>query len=139
EHVFKRTWHHTNHGVAVVVERDLASDDRRIASEATSPQCVAENHDVWAAEPIVGRLKVPSQERRHAQHTKIAGAHELAIEALRLPRGNQRRLPNLRYGNGREGTTSLREFAIGMECHAAARALRREFRYHHDPASGRVR
>ena len=65
QNVFERIRHHPYHGIAGVVERDLAPDHRGIAAKATPPQCIAEDHHVWPVESIVGGLKVSSQKRRH--------------------------------------------------------------------------
>src|SRR5262245_5141781 len=93
QNILERARHYADDGIAVIVERDLAPDNRGITAEAPPPQPVAEDHHVGAMEPVVGRVEVPSKRRRRPQRAKVARAHELPIESLRLSRLAHGRLP----------------------------------------------
>src|SRR5438128_10071509 len=120
--ILERAWHHADDSIEVVVERNLATQDRAVAAEATPPQCITEDHYVGAAELIVGWLEVFTQRRRNAQRAEIAGAHTLAIQTFRLGRAGHGWLPWLHDGDRIEGMAPFRHFAIRVERYVATRA-----------------
>ena len=135
QHVFEIARHHADHRIAVVVEGDLSSDDRRIAAEAAPPQGIAENGHVRPVEAILGRLKIPSQHRSHAQHPEVTRADALPVELFRLAGAGRCRPPGLENGDRIERAVPFNQRAIHAERSIVARPIAPEFPDHRD-ASG---
>src|SRR5208282_5591544 len=125
-------------GIAVVVERHLASDNRRVAAKAPPPKSVADDRYFRAMKHIVGSLHVSSERRRHAKRSEVAGADLLSIDTFRLIRSSEGRLPWLHYSDCVKRATPLRQFAISVEGLGDAGAVFRGIPDHHDPAGMRI-
>ena len=80
-------------GVAIFTAL-TASDTQQIARWSNVPQIAG------GGEAVVGRLKVASQRREDAQHSKVARADALSVEPFRLRRIRQRRQPRFHHGQG---------------------------------------
>src|SRR5262245_33210816 len=120
--VLERARHYADDGIARVIERDLAADDRGVATEAPSPQPVAEDRHPRAIGTVVGSIEALSDRRRRAQHTEVARAHALTIESLGLGPAGQRRLPGSHHRERFEGTTPLPQLAVCAEGYFLPRA-----------------
>jgi hypothetical protein len=124
--------------VTGIVERHLASDDRRFAIEPATPQTVAENHDVRPIPAIVGRLEAASNRRPDAQHVEERSADALTLEPLRLHSTEQGREPRFHHRERLERAAPCHQLAVGAEGDVQRRGVAADVRDCRDPARVRV-
>jgi hypothetical protein len=74
-----------------IVELYGAPDDRRVGSEASPPQPVADDCDCSAAWPVIVVAEVTAYRRCDAEHAEIARVHALSDESLRCSVSCERR------------------------------------------------
>ena len=78
----ERRRHDADHRVGAPVQRDLASDDVRIAAEPARPQAVAEHRDAVAARLVLMGKERPPQEGLHAEGPEEVGRHRDGVQEL---------------------------------------------------------
>src|SRR5262249_5666371 len=135
----ERARHHADDGIAVVVEPDLASDDRAVSAETPPPQRIAEDRHVRAIELILGFQEVPPNRRRYAQRTEATHAHTLPLQSFWSIRAGDGGLPWLQHGERVERTTPLNEGAIGAKRPLDSPAVLALLPDHHHPVRMRIR
>src|SRR6266511_6369438 len=123
QNILEPAWQHADYGIELVVECDLAPDDRAVAAKAPPPQRIADDRHIGAVQPVIGWIEVTPQRRRDTQHAEVTRAHLLSIESFRLSRPGHRRLPELHHRERVEGATPRRPTTIRAERLAGARAI----------------
>ena len=100
----ERLGEHADHLDPLVVQREHAPDDARIAAERPLPDVVGENRDAGLADGGVGGPEPPAEGRRHAEQVEEVRRH------LRTPQ-----IPGLaRIRQGRPGRTDRRDTGAGV-------------------------
>ncbi len=87
--------HHPDHRLALAVESDGASDDRRVTAEAIDPGVVAEHEDIGATRHVVMGLQRAPEHRpdpeRVEERTGDAGIRQARRVAVAFEHGRPRR------------------------------------------------
>src|SRR2546422_715718 len=76
--------HDANHGVAIVVERDLFADQTGIAAVAPLPHPVAQDHHTRSTGLVFFGQEITAQHGSHAEKRKEVGRNLLAPDLLGL-------------------------------------------------------
>ena len=108
----ERARHHSDNGVAFVIEQHLAAQNLRIAPEAPLPQSVAEKQRAAGAFAIIGRRENASQERLHLQRGQHVAVDQGDVDAHRLAFAHQIHGVAVVRSHRREGVAHL--FPIGI-------------------------
>src|SRR5262245_22483270 len=107
EYVLEVIGHNADHCVRICIERDLSSNDCRIASKSPPPQAVTDDRDSRTVDLVVGLLKLLSEIRCDPEDPEVACAHSLTLESFRLVCAGHCRLPLLEHSNVVERTTAF--------------------------------
>src|SRR6185436_8442129 len=107
--------HHPRNQIGAVTQRDGATDDRGVSTEAPSPESVAQDHHPGPIGSIFDLVEVTAKDGLHAQHLEVARGDALAVDHLRLGSSVQSRLPLFGRGHALEGAAPFYQLPIGAE------------------------
>src|SRR5262245_5391339 len=89
QRIFERRRHDADHFVAYIAERNLPTDDFRVAAEAPFPQAMTEHDDAMIAATIFFRQKRAAKHRHDAEQRKETCRDALPRHLLRLSSARQ--------------------------------------------------
>src|SRR5580700_8022719 len=75
--------HHADDGTLLVVQRNLSSDDLRIAAKPSQPEAMTQNRHMRRAGNIILRPKIAAQSRAYAQEGKKIRRDLFSVELFR--------------------------------------------------------
>src|SRR6185436_13618287 len=75
-------WHYADHGVRLIIQRNLTTDDSVIAAVAAFPQFVAKNNDAVMSRLLIGCHQSATEDGRHTKQWKQIGCCHRSSDPL---------------------------------------------------------